>query len=100
MKTAAILPALLLSVAAPAVAQTLSLDCAPRDGVVAMLSNDYGEIPLAIGVAGPNAGVMELFASDSTGTWTVTLTLPDGRTCLVASGSGFTTMIGRLPATL
>lgn len=97
MKSAAILSAVLL--AAPAESQTITLECAPRDGVIAMLSNDYGEIRRAIGIAGESA-VMELYASNEAGTWTVTLTLPDGQTCLVMSGSDFSTTIGKLPANL
>jgi hypothetical protein len=27
-----------------------------------------------------------VFASEASGTWTITVTLPDGRTCLIASG--------------
>ena len=30
-----------------------------------------------------------VYASDDTGTWTVTVTLPDGMTCLVASGNAY-----------
>lgn len=97
MKTAAILSALLL--AAPAAGQTVTLQCAPRDGMIAMISDDYGETRRAIGIAGQGA-VMELFASEATGTWTATLTLPNGQTCLVMSGSDFSTTIGRLPANL
>jgi hypothetical protein len=41
-----------------------------------------------LGLAG-EAAVMELFASDATGTWSITMTLPDGRMCLMASGSGY-----------
>ena len=33
---------------------------------------------------------MELWASDSTGTWTITVTTPEGATCLVASGQDYT----------
>lgn len=99
MKTAAILSALMLSVAAPAVAQTVSLQCAQRDGIVEMLSNDFGETRRAIGVAGEGA-VMELFASDATGTWTAIMSLPDGRTCLVMSGSDFSETVERRPANL
>jgi hypothetical protein len=62
--------------------------CAPRDAVVAFLSDRYGETRRSIGLSANNA-VMEVFASEQSGTWTVTVTLPDGRTCLLASGSGF-----------
>lgn len=99
MKTAAILSALLLSVAAPVAGQTVTLQCAPRDGMMAMISDDYGETRRAIGIAGQGA-VMELFASEATGTWTATLTLPNGQTCLVMSGTEFAETVERLPANL
>jgi hypothetical protein len=35
---------------------------------------------------GPNNRIIEVFASDETGSWTITITSPDGTTCLVAAG--------------
>jgi hypothetical protein len=71
--------------------------CDARDRVVALLSDRYGETRRSIGVAGDNA-VMELFAADDTGTWTITVTMPDGRMCLMASGAGFEAVKEGLPA--
>lgn len=65
--------------------------CGPRQQVIDRLTKDFGESRRAIGLAGPSA-VMELFASDDGGTWSITLTRPDGRTCLVAAGQGFEAM--------
>ena len=62
--------------------------CAPRDRVVESLTVTYGETRQSIGLA-PNNGVIEVFASKSTGTWTITVTMPTGVTCLVASGQAF-----------
>jgi hypothetical protein len=62
--------------------------CAPRDRVVAVLGETYGETRRSAGLAG-NSTVMELYASDMSGTWTITVTLPSGLTCLVASGGNF-----------
>ena len=41
-----------------------------------------------MGVAGGNR-VMEVFASNESGSWTITVTHPNGVTCLVAAGQGF-----------
>jgi hypothetical protein len=71
--------------------------CDSRDAVTALLADRYGETRRAVGIAG-EAAVMELFAADSTGTWSITMTLPDGRTCLMASGSNFETLAEQLPA--
>ena len=61
-------------------------NCGPRDTVIERLAARFGETRRAIGMAGGGGRVMEVFASEATGSWTITVTLPDGRTCLVASG--------------
>lgn len=71
--------------------------CAPRQGVLAQLTQKYGETRRGIGIAG-NAQMMELFASATTGSWTITVTLPDGMMCLVATGQSFEPLSEALPA--
>ena len=71
--------------------------CGARDMVVTTLAERYGETRRSMGVAANNA-VMEVFASAESGSWTITVTLPDGVMCLVASGEGFETMADELPA--
>jgi len=63
-------------------------NCAPRDRVLERLTDTYGETRQSIGLT-PNNGVVEVFASNNTGTWTITVTLPSGITCLVVSGQSF-----------
>jgi hypothetical protein len=46
---------------------------------------------------GANNAVVEVFASEETGTWTITVTMPSGLTCLVASGQSFETLAEALP---
>ena len=82
-----------LCAATPAVAAP---QCAPRPQVLEVLADRYGEGRRAIGLAA-DGSVMEIFASAS-GTWSLTVTLPDGRTCLVASGSAFEAMDETPPA--
>ncbi len=72
--------------------------CDTREAVTALLSESYAETRRAVGIAG-QAAVMELFASDDTGTWSITMTLPDGRMCLMASGSNYEVVTEELPAT-
>lgn len=76
-----------LAFASPALAQT---QCGPRETVIAQLADKYSEARRGMGMAG-NAAVLELYTSD-TGTFTITVTLPDGRTCLIASGEGWEVM--------
>ena len=63
-------------------------NCAPRGVVVDRLAEAFGESRQSIGMA-QQGRVVEVFASLDTGTWTITVTLPNGVTCLVASGQSF-----------
>ncbi|MEM1352452.1 MAG: hypothetical protein AAGF27_08900 [Pseudomonadota bacterium] len=76
-------------------AQT-SRNCAPRDTVVEKLAEGYGETRQSMGL-GANNSVVEVFASSETGTWTITVTTPNGVTCLVASGQSYETLAEALP---
>ncbi|WP_299622133.1 hypothetical protein [uncultured Tateyamaria sp.] len=72
-------------------------NCGPRDLVVARLAEGYGETRQSMGL-GANNAVIEVFASDESGTWTITVTTPNGMTCLVASGQAFEALAEALPA--
>ncbi len=61
--------------------------CGARGQVLSVLSDQLGQTRRAIGLAGTRT-VMELFVAD-TGRWTITVTLPDGQTCLLANGDAF-----------
>ncbi len=63
-------------------------NCAPREQVVQQLSEKYGETRQSIGLAANNA-VMEVFANLEGGSWTITVTMTNGITCMVASGQAF-----------
>lgn len=70
--------------------------CAARDRVVSALAAKYGETRHGIGLAANNT-VMEVFASEKTGTWTITVTMPTGVTCMVASGQGYEALAETMP---
>lgn len=72
-------------------------NCAPRPMVLERLAGDYGETRRSIGLAAQGA-VVELFASSETGSWTITVTLTSGITCLVAAGEAYEAMAETLPA--
>lgn len=72
-------------------------NCAPREVVVERLADKYGEARQSIGL-GANNSVVEVFAANETGTWTITVTMANGLTCLVASGQNFETLAEALPA--
>lgn len=85
----AVLAALALATGAAGVAEAQQARaCGQRDRVLAKLAENYGESRQAIGL-GANNAVVETFANKETGTWTITVTMPTGMTCLVASGQSY-----------
>ena len=71
--------------AAPAIAAS----CADRDTVVERLKIQYAESFAAAGIQEYEEAqtLVEVWASEETGTFTVMLTRPDGVTCVVATGT-------------
>lgn len=88
--------AILIALAGDAAAQS-PRNCAARDVVVERLANGYGETRQSIGL-GANNAMVEVFASDETGSWTILVTRPTGVSCLVASGQSFEQVAESLPA--
>lgn len=72
-------------------------NCAPHEMVVERLASSYGESRQAIAM-NPDTSVLEVFASADTGTWTITVTKPEGLTCIVAAGQHYQTLAEALPA--
>lgn len=73
--------------------------CATRDIVMDRLSSNFGETRRSMGLAANN-GIVEIHASDESGSWTITVTHPNGMTCLVAAGNSFEEIEEELPAVL
>ncbi len=76
--------------------QVQAQNCAPREDIIQRLAENYGETRRGIGIA-RQGSVMEVYASDSSGSWTITVTLPDGVTCLIASGQAYEDVTEALP---
>ena len=72
-------------------------NCGPREAVVERLASSYGETRQSVGI-GSNNAMVEVFASEETGSWTILVTMPTGVTCLVASGEAFEEVAEVLPA--
>lgn len=68
--------------------QAAPANCAAHTDVTARLAEIYGERRQAMGVANGNT-ILEIFASDNSGSWSITVTKPGEETCLVAAGQGF-----------
>lgn len=69
-----------------AVAQGSS--CANRELIVDRLQTKYGESRQSAGL-NQNNGMVEVFASTETGTWTILVTMPNGMSCLMAAGKAW-----------
>ena len=78
-------------------ARAITGNCATHAAVTERLADIYGERRQAMGLANGNA-VIEMFASDESGSWSITVTQPGGQTCLVAAGQGFRLEPSPLPA--
>lgn len=64
--------------------------CSARAEMVERLQSRFGEIRTGAGLASDN-GVVEVFTSAETGTWTIIVTTPGGRSCMVAAGDNWQT---------
>lgn len=64
--------------------------CQARSKVLAKLAKNFSEAPVAIGMAS-NGGVLEVLAGrpDANASFTIILTMPNGLSCLLASGKHF-----------
>jgi hypothetical protein len=67
-----------------ATAQTM---CNKRDEFLSTLQKGYSEAPVAMGLVS-NGSVLEVLASEN-GSWTIIVTLPNGTSCVVASGEAW-----------
>lgn len=71
--------------AAPAGANGLPPHCAKRGDLYQQLAQRFQEAPVARGLAN-NGALVEVFSAPDGGTWTVTITMPNGVACMVAAG--------------
>lgn len=80
----------------PAVADERT--CAPREEIVKLLTDRYGEVPSGRGLSESGDAAFEMFRS-RTGTWTITMTTTNGLTCVMAAGKDWRDReeVARLP---
>lgn len=62
--------------------------CGTRDNIIAQLEKKYGETRRSVGVQ-QGRGVIEVYASVETGSWTILVTDTRGKSCLMAAGEAF-----------
>ena len=84
--------ALALALTAPAYAQPIPTAgrafCEDRTEIIKILKNKFSETQRSFGLQGDRQ-VLELYASPN-GSWTAILTMPGGKSCVVASGTDWT----------
>lgn len=81
----------LVLAASPLLAQSALSPCSPPEAFAGWLMATHGETPRALGVAagqGATTALMQLWENAETGTWTLSLTPPDGLTCIITHGTG------------
>ncbi len=88
-----LLSVLLVSMSALSV-QAGQLLCGKHADVVASLEKAHAEKQVAIGLAG-NGSVIEVFSSPDGG-FTITMTQPEGLSCLVAAGEGWQNIVQKV----
>lgn len=81
-------------------AQAQQMVCGKRDAIIDQLKGKYGETARVMGFS-QGAGVVEVYANDESGSWTILVTNPSGTSCLMAAGEAFETVdlpLGDAPA--
>lgn len=66
--------------------------CAPRAEIVNHLGGAYHEKTVAVGIADNGTAVFEILTSAEGATWTLLYSLPNGTSCLVATGQDWQTV--------
>ncbi len=77
-----------LLIAFPAFGQPV---CLSRSAVLEQLGHKYNESPIALGLANTGS-VIEVLTSPEGETFTIIVTMPDGRSCLIAAGTSWETV--------
>lgn len=73
------------ALAPPEMAHAQAMTCLPRTALIERLEGGYNEHLAGGGLQNPQQ-LLEVWASDESGTFTVFVTRPDGVSCIVATG--------------
>jgi hypothetical protein len=93
MRRSALLPlsALLAAMAVPAVAQDPAMPvstCGEQKHVTTYLRDTFEEVPVSLGLQA-DGRMLQIFASEATGSWTIVSTTANGTSCIVAVGEAW-----------
>ncbi len=67
---------------------TAQVTCNQRDNVLGHLAQKYQEVPIALGVTN-RGGLVEVLSTGDGKTWTIIISTPDGRSCMIAAGESW-----------
>lgn len=79
---------LIISAYSLPVTASAQMVCGDRGEVIKQLERDYGETRKAVGLQ-QGRGVVEIYASKNTGSWTILVTDTRGKSCIMAVGEAF-----------
>jgi hypothetical protein len=92
----AILSGLIITIGASGGAMANTLACGDRGDIVGHLTNKYQESHQASGLQSESK-MIELWTSSATGSWTILVTEPTGKTCIAAAGQSWLDMKSEAP---
>lgn len=84
------------ALAPPEAAHAQAMTCLPRAALVERLEDRYKEHLAGGGLQSPQQ-LLEVWASEETGSFTVFITRPDGVSCIVATGQHWTSTTTAAP---
>lgn len=90
------LAAIVLMAMSMTTAASAAQPCASRSDFVAFLNGHFGEVEVGQGLSS-RGHLVEIFVSPA-GNWTILLSQPDGRSCLVDAGEAWVTVPSARPA--
>jgi hypothetical protein len=82
------------ALAGPLAAQqstNVRMPCHKAEEIAKQLTSRYAEAPVAFGLQS-NGNLLQVYASEEKGTWTVVSTTPAGLSCIVAAGKTWETL--------
>lgn len=62
--------------------------CGSHSSMTNLLSERYKEAPIGVGMVS-DRGVMQVYVSPDSATWSIVVTTPHGRTCIIAAGQNY-----------
>ena len=84
-----------ISFATTATAQNaIPATCAERHKALTHLAGKFAETPVAMGLAS-NGSILEVLTSSAGESWSILVTLPNGMTCLIASGEHWEKLVSQ-----